>query len=470
MDTTLAFASVTELAGLVARREVASVELVQLFLDRIDRLDGELNSYVHLLAEDALAQAEAKDGETASGAALPPLHGVPVAIKELSLLAGAPATMAARALSGMVSPVDSASVAALKRAGAIPLGKTNAPEFGTVPYTEPELYGPCRNPWNTDHTPGGSSGGSAAAVAAGLAPVAEASDGGGSIRIPASATGLVGLKPSRFRISSAPLTASFSLDLATNGSVTRTVTDTALLLDLMSGYVPGDPAAAPPPVRPFVDEVGAPPGGLRIGVLEEGPFGAYASPVGEAVARTRELLEEVGHRVEPVTVALPDQVVEAFGRVWMSIVASHPVPTDRLEPFNAWLAERGRDIDAATLYAAEFRLGTYARWFSARFHTDFDLLLLPVLTQLPPSVGSIASLPPQEAWDRAVELVGLTPVMNASGQPSISLPVHRDADTGLPVGVQLVAPYAGEATLLQVAAQLEDRVRWHEARPPRFGA
>ena len=470
-DTEITFASASDLARRIRAREISATELVDHYLERIDRFDGELNSYVEVLADRARELAAVKDDETVhdrSDAADAPFHGVPVSIKELSPLEGASFTFATRAAAGNRATFDGASVAALKRAGMVPLGKTNAPELGTVPYTEPELFGPTRNPWDLDRSPGGSSGGAAAALAAGLCPVAHGSDGGGSIRIPASACGLVGLKPSRFRVSNAPLVTSFSLDLTTRGMLTRTVEDAARLLDELEGYVPGDPGVAPAHELPFGEAYHRPPGAQRVGLLTTAPLADYAPEVAAGLERMGALLEEAGHEVVEVTAPVPDNVVADFETIWAAQLAGQPLPPDQLEPLNQWLAERGTTVTGGEIYAAEFRLGLYTRALTARFHGEFDLLALPVLTELPPAVGARRSLTAEGAWQANVDLVGATPVANMTGQPAISLPVHHDEASGLPVGIQLVARYGDELTLLQVAAQLEEPAGWTTRWPDAY--
>lgn len=466
-----AFSSASELARRIRAREVSSRELVDVYLERIERFDDDLNSYVEVLAEEARALAAAKDDELAAhGEPDPsaPFHGVPVSIKELSALEGASFTFATRSAAGNRATFDAAAVAALKRAGMVPLGKTNAPELGTVPYTEPELFGPTHNPWDLSRTPGGSSGGAAAALAAGLCPVAHGSDGGGSIRIPSSACGLVGLKPSRFRVSNAPLFVTFSLDLTTQGMLTRTVEDAATLLDELQGYVPGDHGTAPPPEMPFGRAFREPAAPRRVGLLTTPPLAAYAPEVVTGLDRMGQLLEELGHEVVEVSAPVPDNVVEDFETIWAAQLAGQPFPRDQLEPLNQWLAERGSAITGGELYAAEFRLGLFTRAFTARFHGEFELLALPVLTELPPLVGARNDLSAEGAWQANVDLVGATPIANMTGQPAISLPVHHDDATDLPVGIQLVGRYGAEATLLQIAAALEEMVGWISRRPARY--
>ncbi len=467
----LAFASALEQAEAVRRREVSSRELVELYLARIDEHDDELNSYVHVLAERATELAAEKDEATASTdpGSLPPFHGVPVSIKELNLLEGAPATMSTKAMERFVAPFDDEIVARLKRAGMVPLGKTNAPEFGTVPYTESQLHGPCRNPWDADRTPGGSSGGAAAALAAGLCPAAQGSDGGGSIRIPASNCGVYGLKPTRDRISRAPLFGDHAFGLVTDGMLTRTVADSAAFLDVASGYVPGDPGKLPRPERPFLDEVGRDPGRLRVGITTANPISEPEPEVVAAVEAAAELLAELGHEVTETDAAIPEETVEQFSRVWMAMIGSQPVPLDALEPYNRWMAERGREVSASQYLQAQFQLQLAVRGFAGRFHGEFDVLLTPVLAARPLRVGQFADLDPQRAWEEVQAYAPYAAMMNVSGQPAASVPLHWDEETGLPIGVQLVGRFAEEATLIRVSAQLEEARPWADRRPPGLG-
>lgn len=470
--TDLAFSTALEQAELIRRGEVSSRELVQLYLDRIAAHDGEINSYVHVLADAARELAAEKDEQTAASGErtdLPPFHGVPVSIKELNLLEGAPATMSTRLMESFTAPVDEEIVARLKRAGMVPLGKTNAPEFGTVPWTESELHGPCRNPWNTDHTPGGSSGGAAAALAAGLCPASQGSDGGGSIRIPASNCGLYGLKPNRDRVSRAPLFGDHAFGLVTDGMLTRTVADSAAFLDLISGYVPGDPGMLPPPERAFLDEVGRDPGRLCIGVTTDSPVVTPQPQVVAAVESARDLLADLGHEVVEVQMHLTDDVVEAFSLIWTAMIASNPVPIDSLEPFNQWMARHGAEISAPQYLAAQFQLQLACRAMVGRFHHEYDVLLSPVLAQLPLRIGELDDVAGEARWERMKSYAAYAPLVNATGQPAASLPLHWDEETGLPVGVQIVGRFADEATILRLSAQLEDARPWADRRPPGFG-
>ncbi len=466
MSDELRWVPATELAARVRAKELSSRELVDATLRRIGALDGELNSMTMVFADEALALAEAKDAETLAGGDLPAFHGVPAAIKELALLAGHPSTFASRAMVDNVVDIDANHVAKLRDAGVVVVGKSNAPEFGSTPYTDPALYGSTRNPWDLAYTPGGSSGGAAAALAAGLVPIADASDGGGSSRIPASACGVLGLKPSRFRVSSGPLTTSLAMDLSSAGPIGRTVADVAAQLDAISGYVPGDHGAAPLPSAPFAELATQAPPHLRVGVVRSLPAGPYAPAVTEALEHSVSLLEGAGHDTVEVELALPDEIVTAFRSIWGALLAMWPLPPELMEPHNAWYAAQGRANDAGAIYAAEFLLGGYVRQLVARFHGEFDVLAVPVLTDLPPEVGATTARDPEAMWDHATDLVGVTPLFNATGQPALSVPVHIDDVSGLPIGIQLVGRYADEATLLQVANQLEPVVGWSELRPP----
>jgi amidase len=451
----IAFLSATDQARLIAAGELSSVELVETYLGRIERLDGPLRSYVTVCADEALAEArDPKPG---------PLGGVPIPVKDLVATAGVRTTYSCRAFADNVPDFDAAVVRRLKEAGAIVIGKTNTPEFGTIPVTESELNGACRNPWDLERTPGGSSGGAAAAVAAGFAPAAHGTDGGGSVRIPASCCGLVGLKPSRGRISPAPFL-SFE-GLSTSGPLARTVRDVALLLDVMSGPEPGDRFALRPPERPFTKQVEEPPGRLRIAVTAEPPAELPVDPaclaaLDDAVA----LLASLGHELEE---ARPDWrgrgFVEAFGQVWCVQPAVYEVEDESLlTPLSRELRERARAQPSPVYVAASQRLQLVARDVIAFWH-DYDVLLTPTLALPPVAIGWLEEDP------RARSMLGLpltpfTGIANATGQPGISVPLSWDGD--LPIGIQLIGPPEGEGLLLRLAAQLEEAKPWADRRPP----
>jgi amidase len=451
----IAFLSATDQARLVAAGELSSVELVETYLGRIERLDGPLRSYVTVCADEALA--EARDPKTG------PLGGVPIPVKDLIATAGVRTTYSCRAFADNVPDFDAAVVRRLKEAGAIVIGKTNTPEFGTIPVTESELNGACRNPWDLERTPGGSSGGAAAAVAGGLAPAAHGTDGGGSVRIPASCCGLVGLKPSRGRISPAPFL-SFE-GLSTSGPLTRTVRDAALLLDVMSRPEPGDRFALPPPERPFAKQVEEPPGRLRIAVTAEPPAELPVDPaclaaLDEAVA----LLASLGHELEEARPAWRDaELVESFGRVWRVLPTVYPVADESLlTPLNRELRERAYAQPSPVYVAASQHLQYAAREVLA-FWADYDVVLTPALALPPVRVGWLE----EDAHARATLGLPLTPftgIANVTGQPAISVPLSWDGD--LPIGIQLIGPPEGEGLLLRLAAQLEEAKPWADRRPP----
>jgi amidase len=458
----LAFLSAVEQARLIRAGEISSVELVQLYLDRIARLDPDLNTFVTVRAEDALVDARAAD-EARTDA---PFRGVPIAIKDLTATAGIRTTYSSNAYAEYVPDFDMAVARRLREAGFVILGKTNTPEFGTTAFTESDLNGATRNPWNVTRTPGGSSGGAAAALAAGLLPVAHGTDGGGSIRIPASCCGVFGLKPSRGRVSSAPFT---SLEgLSTSGPITRSVADAAHLLDLLAGYEPGDPWWAPPPERPFAETMSEPPGTLRVAVTSVPPVDTAIDPeCVAALASAAALLEELGHSVAEATPPWREPGLErTFIAVWQVGPALHPVDDlSLLTPLNRGLVESAVASSAADYARAVVRLQALARRTVAFWH-DFDIVLTPTLALSPVPIGWQEEA--EGAIDQLLRNTAFTPftaIANLTGLPAISLPLHWSAK-GLPIGVQAIGPPAGDAVLLRLAAQLEAARPWAERRPP----
>lgn len=467
-DHAWAFAPVTRVAAAIARGDVSSRELTALFLDRIALHDERLGAYVEVLAERATAAATIADDAVAAGGKLPPLHGVPTSIKDLHFLAGARLTMGTRGWADFEAPVDEHSVAHLLGAGAVPLGKTNVPEFGTIAHTATILLGTCANPWDLATNAGGSSGGAAAALAAGLCSVSQASDGGGSIRIPAALQGLVGLKPARDRISNGPVLGELGFGLATSGAITRTVADAALLLDVMQGYEAGDPGVAPPPARPFSDEVGAGVGQLRIGVARAVPFTpdglhpAVAAGLDVGVA----LLEDLGHAVEEADLPVPDQLIELFTTLWAANLASQPFDPTTYEPVNVWLAEVGHQRSAADLAAAQFQLqGLCRQLVGGTAH--LDAVLAPVVTRPAHANDRYDGWSGEAIFADQAAFIGVTPLANLTGQPAISLPLHHDPTHG-PVGLQLIGRPWDEAGLLRLATQLEAAAPWQDRHPTAF--
>ncbi len=460
-----------ELAELVRNGEVSSRELVEEALRRIEA-NQDLNAFTLVNAEQALATADTiKPGDAR------PFAGVPIAIKELARVAGERFTLGSDLTGDYVCPFDDYVVRRLRDAGFILLGRTNAPEFGIVPTTEPRRFGPTRNPWNTSVTPGGSSGGAAAAVAAGILPVAHGSDGGGSIRIPAACCGLVGLKPSRGRISAGPVLGdSF---LVTDGVLTRTVADTAALLDVMAGYEIGDATWAPPPEEPFAVTAARPPRRLRIAMTVTSPLGSPLDPMCvQAVHDTAELLTSLGHQVEEHT---PEGMVApelffAFNVLYAAGIAANityagelggrAVEPGSVENVSWGFYEHNRNLTPAHYIGATALLQQHSRKIIAAFST-YDVLLTPGLVQRPLPIGTIdINGDWQDEFRKAGIFTPFTAVWNITGQPAISLPLYQGED-GLPLGVQLVGPPLGEGLLLSLATELEAARPWADrlARP-----
>ncbi len=467
----------TAQAERVRRGEVTALELVDSAIARIEKLDPLVNAVIHPRFERARAEA--------ASASLPegPFRGVPILLKDLGgQAAGEPYHAGMRCLkeAGWTETSDSYFTRKLLRAGFVILGRTNTPELGLMPVTEPEAYGATRNPWNVAHSAGGSSGGAAAAVAAGMVSVAHASDGGGSIRIPASLCGLVGLKPTRGRASFGPglgeRWGGFSAELV----VSKSVRDTAALLDVVEGPMPGDPYFAPPPVRPYAGEVLERPGRLRVGLMLGGPRGLPVHDDCVAAARAAaDALEILGHRVEeahPAALDEPKAVASYVVVVSSSVVRALDAWSEKLgrtlgegdvEPLTWALAEQGRGTSAARyVEAVEFVHG-FGRRVAAWWGEGFDLLLTPTTAAPAPRIGELAGSreQPLAPFLRAAPYGAFTSAFNLTGQPAISLPVYWSA-AGLPLGAQLVAPFAREDLLLRVAAQLEQALPWRERHAP----
>ncbi len=473
----LALLDATAQAALVRERKATPRELVDAAIARIEKVNPRLNAVITPLFERARVQAAARD--------LPdgPFRGVPFLLKDLIChSAGDPYHAGMRLLRELrwVEPHDTYLAARFRAAGFVFLGKTNTPELGPVPTTEPLAYGPTRNPWDTNRSPGGSSGGSAAAVASGMVPAAHANDGGGSIRIPASECGLVGLKPSRGRTSLGPDLGESWAGLSTEHAVTRSVRDTAAILDAVAGYMPGDPYTAPPPARPFRDEVGAASGRLRVGFRVGAPGGLF--PIDpECVAAARgaaRLLETLGHHVEesspgalddPECAQAASTVVAAWTArdlAYWSERTGHTIGEHDVEPMVWGLAEMGRAVTAVGYIRAVEYLQAYSRHMASWWADGFDLLVTPTLLEPPPRLGDFDATPdePMRGFARGGAFVAFTLPFNVTGQPAISLPLHW-SEAGLPIGVQLVAAYGREDLLIRVAAQLEEARPWRGRRP-----
>lgn len=468
--------SLQRLAESIRGRELSPLEVAEHYLARIRRLDQRYGSYVSVLEESALKQARNAEKRILSDTpdSLPALLGVPLPIKDLGTVAGAPVTFGSRLYTDLVASTDSAVVARLREAGVVFLGKTNTPEFGSTCYTENVIAPPTRNPWDTRLSPGGSSGGAAAAVAAGLAPAAQGSDGGGSIRIPASACGLFGLKPSRGRISAGP-DRSDLFGLSTAGPLTRTVLDAALLLDVMTMSAPGDAYSVPPlPAgERFTDHARRDPGRLRIGCYATtGSAGIEVhADVLAAYERTALLLSELGHEVEeidePIDAHFRGGYARDFQYLWSAMAAATPVDPAReheLTPINRWLRERARNTPATDLVAAWSRLQLGVRSLLTAT-TPYDAVLAPTLASPPVPIGHFTEEGPEAEFRIMTEFAPFTSVYNVSGQPSVNVPSHW-SDQGLPIGVMLTGRMGGEGTLLSLSAQLEAARPWSYRVPP----
>ena len=448
-----AFTPALQLAESIRAREVSPLEIVNLYLERIDRLNPELGSYFTVTADRAIDLASSQTEQLAGlnkSQELPPFFGVPIGIKDLTPVADVPCTYGTQALRGNISSYSESVVWRIEAAGFNILGKTATSQIGSLPYTEPEGFPPARNPWNLDYTPGGSSGGSAAAVAAGLCAIAQGSDGGGSIRGPASCCGLVGIKPSRGRVSWAPV-GDYLSGISANGPLARTVADAAALLDVISGYTTGDPYWIPDSNPTFLEASRQKQGKLRIA------FSTDIPPVGEAedicqqaVLETVKLLTDLGHDVEP---GCPDftGLIEPFIAIWQSGAAASGIPGPALEPMNRWLLER--TISAGEYLRAVNQMQVISRRIVG-FFEKFDVLVLPTYLHSPIRVGEWADLSCEETLQRIINWIAPCPPFNASGLPAIALPAILD-NNGLPVGIQIIGRPAAEATLIALAAQME---------------
>lgn len=476
MDSEVLWMDATAQADLVRRGEVTPAELVDAAIARAEAVDPELNAIVIPTLEKARAQAAAAD--------LPdgPFRGVPFLLKDLGGQSrGDPYVAGLRFLkdAGLTEPEDSYFTAKLRRAGFCFLGRTNTPELGLMPVTEPAIFGPSRNPWNLDHSPGGSSGGSAAAVAAGIVSVAHASDGGGSIRIPAAHCGLVGLKPTRGRNSFGPGAGERWGGFSAEHVVSRTVRDTAALLDVVSGRMPGDPYAAPPPAAPF-SSFARPGERRRIGLMTAGARGADVDPeCVRAAEKAARALEAEGHTVE---VSYPEALDDAFAvSAYVTIVAAsvafaldsygekvgRAVTEDDVEPLTWAMAQAARAYPATQYIGAIDTVHRFGRQVAAWWESGFDLLLTPTTAALPPRVGELAQSreEPFLPFAKAAPFGVYTLNFNLTGQPGISVPVHWTADD-LPVGAHLVAPQGREDMLIEIAAELEQVLPWRDRRAP----
>ena len=460
-----------EQAAAVRTKDVSPTELVDHALDRIALLDAGLGAFITVTPERAREAAARAEALVRAGGDLPPLLGVPTAIKDLNNTAGVRTTFGSTVMADFVPTVDDAVVTKLADAGTISLGKTNTPEFGFPCYTDNDLAGPARCPWDPTRLAGGSSGGAAVAVAAGMVPFAQGSDGGGSIRIPASINGIYGIKPTRGRVSNAPYGSEVT-GLGTNGPLARTVRDAAAMLDAMAGPVLGDPAWAPPlpPGETFLGAADRDPGRLRIGRWLETPMpDVVLDPeVLAAFEDASALLASLGHEVEDVPAGLlgPD-VLPSFEQVWALSGTTLPVPPDRVEdlrPLTRELRARGLAMSAQAAMESMFALRVFSRRF-LQATARYDVLLAPVVTMTPRPLGWFdAGGDGAEDFERNKRYAAFTALFNVTGQPAVSVPLHW-TDGGLPVGSMLVGRPADEVTLIALSAQLEAARPWADRRP-----
>ena len=434
----------------IASRRIKPTELVALYYDRIARLDPDLNAFVLPTRELAESQAVAAEKRISRAERLGLLQGLPISIKETAALAGYRNSLGSRAFETSIAQVDSFAIGRLKEEGAVILGKTNAPEFGTRPVTEGPMFPPARNPVDPTRTAGGSSGGAAAAVAAGLCALSHGGDGGGSIRIPASCCGVVGLKPSRGRISSGPLLGEDWAGLATSGVIARTVADVALGLDAMSGHLPGDPYWADV-TEPFLPAARRPPSTLRVGWTVDAP-GAVDPEVAAAVESVANALSRLGHRV---TRTRPDLGPFRPLIQLLAVTAVGALPIQQpelLDPLNRLMFEVAPSSSAVDYLKTLTQLHQQARRLVASWN-EIDVLLTPTLTYPAPKIGGIGKNV-ETASDEFLDWLSFTHPFNCTGQPAISLPLAT-SKCGLPIGIQLVGRPRDEYTILSLGAQLE---------------
>ena len=461
----------TAQAELVRTGEVSAKELVEAAIARIEALNPQLDAVVRTRFDQARAEAAADlpDG---------PFRGVPFLLKDLGAhVAGEPTAHGLKLLHDVARPETSYLAAQFRAAGFIVVGRTNVPELGTTVTTEPRGFPPARNPWNREHSTGGSSGGSAAAVASGMVAAAHANDGGGSIRIPASECGLVGLKPTRARVSQGPETGEAWAGGTIDGAVTRTVRDAAAILDAISAPMPGEPYYAPPLPGALRDEVGRDPGRLRIGFIDRPGVDGYLDDPDcrAAVGNAAKLLESLGHEVDEDGPAAMFE--EEFGRQFAVVIAAdtekelrdfeallgRPIRDDEIEPRNLNYRQWGRTISAVDYLSARAWIGAWSRRM-AEWWTSYDVLVTPTLGAPPPRLGWFTEDPAAEG-QRIVSFIPYTAQFNMTGQPAVSLPLHW-TDSGLPVGVQFVGAYGQEDVLVRLASQLEQAAPWADRRPP----
>jgi amidase len=462
-----------ELAAAIRSGELSPVAVTDHYLQRTQELNDQVGAFYTVTAE--LAAEQAAEAEKAVAAApdkavLPPLTGVPIPIKDLNMVAGVRQTFGSVAFENSVPDTDDNVVVLLRRAGAVITGKTATPEFGLPCYTETKIGPPARTPWDLSRSAGGSSGGAAAAVAAGLAPAAQGSDGGGSIRIPSSVCGLFGIKPSRGRVSEGPLVPDLA-GLGVNGPLARTVADAALLLDVMAENFPGDMYTQPPlPAgETFLGYASREPGRLRIGrTLQAAVEGAEVHP--DCVAAYEDasaLLASLGHEVEDIGMPFGPDVVPFFETLWYAYATLAPLAPEQEElllPLTRYLRGRGLEVRAPELFFAQGYLQAVTRAALGTLNA-YDAVLTPTLALPPRPVGWFDEVEPAQNFERQKLFTPFTALYNVSGQPAVNVPLHWSAD-GLPIGVMLAGRMGDEGTLISLSAQLEQARPWKDRHPP----
>jgi amidase len=468
--------TVTELAAMIRSGELSPVHITDHYLGRIERLNetvGAFYTVTHDLAREQAAQAEklvAESRRDGSAGTLPPLTGIPIPIKDLNMVAGVRMTLGSTIFADNVAAEDDYVVSALRSAGIVITGKTATPEFGLPCYTETKIGPPARTPWDLARSAGGSSGGAGAAVAAGLAPAAQGSDGGGSIRIPSSVCGLFGIKPSRGRISGGPLMPDLA-GLSIDGPLARSVADAALLLDAMTCSRPGDMYTQPPlPAgETFLGYAGREPGRLRIArYLASAVEGVTVHP--DCVAAYEDasaLLDSLGHDVQDIELPFGSDAVPAFETLWYAMATLAPIAPEQegeLLPLTSYLRGKGLELKAADLIFAQAYLQAVMRPALLALN-NYDAVLTPTLASPPVPVGYFDEVDPAENFERQKRFTPWTALYNISGQPAVSVPLHW-SPAGLPIGVMLGGRIGDEATLISLSAQLEAARPWKDRHPP----
>ena len=452
-DKDIVFKPALTQGKLIRDREISPLELVELYLERIETYNPQLGCFYHVAAESAIRDAQEKTeqiAQTKDTTTLSPLFGVPTAIKDLNAVAQMPISYGVAALKEQIAEYDDGVVSKIKSAGLIILGKTATSQLGSLPYTESPGFIPTRNPWNLDYTSGGSSGGAASAVAAGLCAIAQGNDGGGSIRGPAFCCGLVGIKPSRGRVSYAPV-GDFQNGISANGVISRTVRDGAALLDIMSGYITGDPYWLEDPAIPFLTATEQSLPKLSIGfasaILPEGSTHPICR---ESVVQIVNLLAKMGHQMTEIPLDLTP-LIEPFTTIWSAGITSAGIPLQALSPMNRWIAELS--TNAGEYLQAVQQMQVISRRIVSLFD-NYDVLLLPTYMHPTIKVGEFADLTPEETLAKIISWILPCPAWNATGQPAIAIPTGLDQN-GLPIGVQLIGKPAAESTILALASGIE---------------